>query len=443
MNRALLSVSTTLSVVLTALVVSSGRCQKITNMQRSQVLDMLQQISPDIQKHYYDPKLHGVDWKAVVAQTTQKIDAAGTEPQATSEVAAALMSLNDSHTFFLPPAYDFHFDYGWQGKMIGDRCFVTRVRPGSDAEKQGVKPGDEVLAINGYVPTRENFWKMQYSFHNLRPQPGLVLDLRDPSGQQREVQVATKMVPQQHVLDATGDEGSDVWDLIRESETASYLGRIQYKRSSSGDVGIVKLPSFDFGKDDIARIMNKTKRDQALVLDLRGNPGGRVDTLEYLVGAFFDRNVKIGDRVSRKDTKPVTAKKYTSHPFAGKLIVLVDSNSGSAAEIFARVIQIEKRGTVLGDRSAGKVMEARRYTYRSGLNIVFFFGASITEADLIMTDGKSLENRGVTPDQVMLPTGADMAAGRDPVLAHAVEMLGGKIDPEAAGKLFPYEWPKI
>jgi carboxyl-terminal processing protease len=186
-------------------------------------------------------------------------------------------------------------------------------------------------------------------------------------------------------------------------------------------------------------MLGKVRNHKSLILDLRGNPGGAVETLKFLLGGVFQDDVKIADRIGRKEGKPEIAK-ASHNPFLGGLIVLVDSESASAAELFARVVQIEKRGVVLGDHSSGSVMESRHYEEKMGADTVIFYGVSVTEEDLVMTDGKSLEHTGVTPDQVLLPSGDALAHSRDPVLARALELVGVKLSSEDAGKLFPYEW---
>jgi C-terminal processing protease CtpA/Prc len=133
--------------------------------------------------------------------------------------------------------------------------------------------------------------------------------------------------------------------------------------------------------------------------------------------------------------------KAPKDPFTGKLIVLMDSTSSSASEIFARTIQLEKRGTVIGDLSAGSVMGARFFDHRIGAGSFVYFGAEITEMDLRMPDGQTLEKKGVTPDELLLPSLANLARDEDPVLAHAAELLGVNMSPAEAARLFPYEWP--
>ena len=124
--------------------------------------------------------------------------------------------------------------------------------------------------------------------------------------------------------------------------------------------------------------------------------------------------------------------------FPGKLIVLIDSQSGSASEIFARLIQLEKRGVVLGDVSAGAVMQSLTHPFKmiAGIDNEIHYHASITNADVVMSDGKSVEHVGVTPDELILPTADDLRNGRDPVLARALELAGVKMSPADAWKMF-------
>jgi carboxyl-terminal processing protease len=404
---------------------------------------MLHQIAADVKKHYYDPKFHGLDWNAIVEKAKERIDRADTLNKAFSEVAAALDALNDSHTFFLPPSRPFRHDFGWQIQTIGDRCYVIRVRPDSDPEAKGVRPGDEVLSLNGFLPSRDNLWRMQYVFNILRPQAELRATLRAPAGSQRQVEIVAKMVQRKRITDLTGEGAAqDIWDLIREGQNERNLTRARH--IDMGDqLMILEFPQFSFSESEVDAMIGDARKHKALILDLRGNPGGSVETLEYLVSGVFEEEVKIGDQVGRVKgmNKPMIAKAHGHNHFTGKLVVLVDGDSASAAELFARVVQIEKRGLVLGDHTSGSVMESERYSYKEGVDTVVFFGASITVADLVMTDGKSLEHSGVSPDQIVLPTPADLASGLDPVLARSAETFGVKLSPEEAGKMFPYEWP--
>jgi carboxyl-terminal processing protease len=413
--------------------------KKFSSNDRQFVRDALHVLQGDIMKHYYDPKFHGVDINAVFAQADQKILATDSINQALSEVAQALTSLNDSHTFFSPPPRPYVHDYGWRMKFMGDEgAFITAVRPGSDAEKKGIKPGDQILKLNGYELKREHFWKMEYVYWTLRPQPSLRLQLRSPDGTTREVMPEAYFRNTQKVADLTGEE---IWNFVREGENDERSRRVRVIEKGK-DLTIVNIPDFTFEPDRAYDIIGKIKSSKGVVIDLRGNPGGYEESLARLLGGFFDHEVKIADRVGRKTLKPSVTKFHSSHVYTGKVVVLIDSKSASAAELFARVIQLEHRGIVIGDRSSGSVMEALKYSHHSGVGTEIFYGASITEADLLMTDGKSLEHAGVIPDTVMLPTPADIAAGRDSVLAYAVAQAGGQITPEEAGKLFPLEWPR-
>lgn len=419
-------------------VCTRAQSAQLSDLDRERAQQMLKTTIEEVRKHYYDPKFHGVDLDKEYSEAKQRISKVTTMNMAIANIANALDSLDDSHTFFLPPAHPMKFDYGLEYAMVGDRCFVTQVRPRSDADAKGVKPGDELLSINGIAPTRDITWKLQYMFGILRPQPSLKLVLQSPGGQQRAVEAAAYVKETKRLTNLSDPDGSDIWNYIHELESYDHNARTRYAEFGEPLI-VVKLSEFAFSPGEVGELMAKIRKHKTLVLDLRGNPGGSVETLEYFAGNIFGKDTKIADRVGKKEHKPMLAKS-SNDPYSGKLIVLADNRSASAAEIFARLIQLEKRGVVLGDRTSGSVMQSRQMSEKMGADVNVFYGVSVSNADVIMTDGKSLEHVGVTPDELILPTASDLATGRDPVISRAAELAGVSLSPADAGKLFPYEW---
>lgn len=410
--------------------------QPMTRLEREERQAMLSTVYDDVRKEYYDPKFHGVDWAAKFAETKDKVAKATTKTEANLQIAAMLESLNDSHTHFIPPLRSVREDYGLFYQMFGDRCFVTHVKPGSDAEAKGLKRGDELLTINGFTPTRDGLDKMKYVLNVLYPQTGLRLQVRDPSGQVRNVDAMAKEKEVPLLL-----TGVDRWraGLDRQEN----LRQTEPRWVDFGDkLMILRLSNFMINEVAADGMAETARPYGTLIVDLRGNPGGALKGLKRFVGDLFEQDIKIGDEVKRdKTTTEVTEGRHDS-AFKGKLLVLVDSESASAAEIFSRVIQLEKRGTVIGDVTSGSVMAAQFRSHLYGTHQVITYGLELSMADYIMKDGVSLEHVGVIPDEKMLPTQQDVAAGRDPVLAAAAEKAGVHLTPEKAAELFPFDWPR-
>src|SRR5437588_8773242 len=91
---------------------------------------MLGLIKDDLKKNYYDPSFHGIDIEARFKTADDKIKQAQSLGQIFGIIAQALIDLDDSHTFFFPPGLSTKTEYGWQMQVVGDKCYVTAVKPG-------------------------------------------------------------------------------------------------------------------------------------------------------------------------------------------------------------------------------------------------------------------------------------------------------------------------
>lgn len=411
----------------------NSSAQRAGRLEIGQWRDVLKNLKAALKNNYYDPGLRGIDIDARFELAHDKMKSARSQSQLTGIAAQVLLDLDDSHTLLIPPYTFSRVEYGWFMQVVGSDCYVASVKRRSDAAAKGLQAGDRVVSIDDRLMDRSKAWLADYLYNTLQPAPTMKLVVEKPDKRQLELVIQTK-------LSRSTQKFSSNYEWF---EPEIYLPEVYPHEDDrfyelSKDVLVWKMPAFR--QRIVARANDRLKHYKALILDLRGNPGGYVAALEQFTGYFFDSDITISEARGRKKFKPSVAESLKEKAFKGQLVILIDGGSMSEAELFARTIQLQKRGVVIGDRSAGSVMRSRFYPMHHGGQNEMLYGVFVTEADVIMPDGNSLEHIGVTPDELLLPTAQELSANLDPVLARAAALVGVKLDPKKAGTLFPVVW---
>ncbi len=396
---------------------------------RDYSLTMLDEMKEILKENHYDPAMRGIDLDKRIETAKTRVKTMQYNWQMYRVLVQVLMDFNDSHTrMILPPRSDY-FQYGFAMQMIGDECFVTSVKKDSDAQKQGIAVGDQIVLLGKFKPNRRDLWKMTYVLYKLDPANTLDVKIRKPDGAENSLTVKAKtMTDKEFRAERKARKEKHKYEPFKCQEV-------------SKEVVACKLYSFIVEKNDIDKMMKQAAKYPKFILDLRGNGGGYVIIEQYLLSHFFNREVAIADLVTKKKTETTVTKPLGDREYKGEVAVLVDSNSASAAEITARVLQLENRAKIYGDVSSGSVMTSIALPFR---NIVSSFadaaiihtGMSVTVADVIMRDRSRLEDKGVVPDEVLKPSAVSMAKKTDPVLAYAAAKFGATVTPEQTGSYY-------
>jgi len=127
------------AIVLGLLLVSAPDvdAQKISKMEIEQGRNMLRNVKSEFTKNYYDPTFHGMNIEERFKLADEKMKTAESNGQLFGIIAQTLLELNDSHTAFIPPIRTSRVEYGWQMKAVGADCYVSTVKPGTDAAAKG------------------------------------------------------------------------------------------------------------------------------------------------------------------------------------------------------------------------------------------------------------------------------------------------------------------
>lgn len=285
---------------------------------------------------------------------------------------------------------------------------IVRVIPNSPAERAGLTGGDRIVAVDDQ-PTRELSTDKAASL--LQGEAGSIarLVVLSETDQVRHVSVRRERV------EVPSIDGTQIID-------------------STYGIGYLKLTCFQktTSRDLDAALWNLHRAGmRSLIMDLRGNPGGLLITAVEVV----DRFVEHGLIVTTKGRTPQEDLSYSAHAvgtWSVPLIVLIDENSASAAEIFAGAIRDHRRGAIVGTRSYGKGSVQGIFPLSS-----HNAGVRLTTARFYSPLGRAFNHVGVEPDpQLTVHRVAKVPEGAEPVdqdLEAALEVARNSVAQLQAG----------
>ncbi|GGF04367.1 S41 family peptidase [Flavobacterium limi] len=296
---------------------------------------------------------------------------------------------DDSKSSFVASLSKEHFSLGVSLKLNEkNEIIIEELDPNGPAFQTGqIKKGDQIVSISNQKETLyvscaslESVSTMILSESNKK----ITLTLKRNSGKNFEVYIEKQIMK---------DEDNSVYSFIVGKESK---------------IGYIKIPSFyaDLDQnnrkgcaDDVAREVIKLERDniKGLVIDLINNGGGSMEEAIRLSGMFIDYG-PLSVVIDNKQNKSVINDPYRGLIYKGPIVILINSNTASASEFFASILQDYNRALLVGSNTLGKatmqtIVPLDEHTTTDFLKI------SINK--FYRVTGKSHQNTGVTPDVVV------------------------------------------
>jgi carboxyl-terminal processing protease len=432
-----------------------------------------------LNRQYYDKTFGGLDWEKIRTEFTPKVTAAKTDREFHELVNQILRRLGRSHLALVEPEYfeqlkkaktrariyerrkvagldtgltsiddasegpfqdetveGGRYGIGVELRMIGDQLLISGIEESSGARLAGLKPGYVIDKINGVTVSAltsearlrghsesdiKSILPIEIAeyFLNGGPETKVYLTCLDETDKPREFEV-----PRLRLIGKTFRLSANLPEQFLKYEA----------RSLSPEIGYIKFNAFAepvIGKlcDSIGTFKDK----QAIILDLRGNIGGVLGTTVGLAGMLTDKKITLGEFVSRTGTEHFAADPRAKH-FSGKLVVLIDGSSMSAAEMFAAGLRGSSRAVTVGDRTAGKSLPAIWTKLQTGAVLLYPI------ADFISPQAGSLEGKGLQPDVEIALDRKSLLDGKDVQIEKAISIITD--DAMYAAKLTPPPAPK-
>lgn len=263
---------------------------------------------------------------------------------------------------------------------------------GSPAKKAGLQAGDSILMVND-KSTAE--WSVEQAVKNIRGEKGTTVKLTVARlGQDKALEFAV------------------VRDQITDPSVKTEI--------TADNIGILRITRF--GQSDTVQLTRQAAREfkekgvRGVVVDLRGNGGGYLESSRDIASIWLNDKVIVTERTGGVVID--TLKSRGEAILAGvPTVVMVNEGTASASEILAGALRDNGAAKLVGTKTYGKgvVQDVRSLSDGGSLKV--------TIASWYTPKGKNISKEGITPDTIIDLTEADIAAGRDPQKDKALELL--------------------
>ena len=321
--------------------------------------------------------------------------------------------LNDTGTFYVTPE-DFQTSTTLTGQFEGIGATVAQqggdiviVAPikGTPAEQAGLASGDAILEVDGESTSG---WTVEKA----------VLRIRGPRGTQVRIKIRHS---DGAVQDYTLTRATVQVDSVQITPPGGVL------RNSSGqeigNIGYVQIQEFSRRTaqelEGAIREQITSKNIRALIIDVRYNGGGLLDTTVSTADLFLDEGTIITERDADGKETSFVAKRGQIVPDM-PIVILQNKFSASASEVLAAALRENNRATIIGETSFGKG------TVNSPRELSDGGALYVTIAEWLTPSGTLINGVGVFPDIEVIPTDDEIDQRLDPQLTHAVDLLQGQ-----------------
>lgn len=319
-------------------------------------------------------------------------------------ISGMVSAVGDPYTVFLPPEQqkfskeELNGSFEGVGIQLGfnkdKRLVVIAPLSGTPAEMAGIKPQDIIVKIDDKETTNMTL-------------PEAVNLIRGTKGSKISLTIFRE-----------GESDTRTFNLTRDTIVVKSV-EVSYKSTNSGKkVAVVKLSRFgertnDEWNEGVSSLLSANS--QAIVLDLRNNPGGFLESAVFIGSEFLDGGNVVLQEDSEGNKAPFKVNR-SGKLFSIPMVVLINKGSASASEIVAGALQDRKRAELIGEKSFGKgtIQEAQELAEGAGIHI--------TVAKWLTPNGRWVnDTQGLEPDLAVPMDKQD--ATKDPQLDKAIELL--------------------